>query len=83
MTLASSGSTHVSALPASSEADRTLKTAFDCDILTLARDAKQHASQARHKAIGTVDPMDALYRPLGNRDVQGALTARSGPKSGR
>lgn len=78
MTQATSGSSQFSALSASTATEKTLKTAFDCDILTLALDAKQHAAKAQHNAIGTIDPMDALYRPLGSKDVRGALTATSG-----
>lgn len=77
MTPASSGSPSAPASTVSTEADKTLKTAFDCDILTLARDAKQHAYGAQNNAHGIVDPMDALYRPLAIRDVQGALSATS------
>lgn len=77
MTPASSGSTTASLSSVPANAEKTLKTAYDCDILTLARDAKQHAWQAQHNAVGTIDPMDALYRPLGSKDVQGALTVKS------
>lgn len=83
MTPASSGSTPACSLSASSDADKTLKTALDCDILTLARDAKLYAFQAQHKAIKAIDPMDALYRPLGSKDVRGALTAAFTAKTGR
>lgn len=75
MTQAISGSINPSAMPTATSAEKTLKTAFDCDILTLARDAKLHATKAQHKAIGAMDPLDALYRPLGSKDVRGALTA--------
>lgn len=78
MTQAISGSTNPSAPSAPATAEKTLKTAFDCDILTLARDAKLHAAKAQHKAMGKMDPLDALYRPLGSKDVCGALTATSG-----
>lgn len=78
MTQATPGATDSSALSASTGAEKTLKTAFDCDILTLARDAKLHAAKALHKTVKSIDPMDALYRPLGSKDVRGALTAKSG-----
>ncbi|GAB5508754.1 MAG: hypothetical protein Rhims3KO_01550 [Hyphomicrobiales bacterium] len=81
MTQATSGSSQINAPSASTAAEKTLKTAFDCDILTLAKDAKLHATKAQHKAIGARDPMDALYRPLGSKDVRGALTATSGRQS--
>lgn len=76
MTFASSGHKTNGAPTVSTDAHKTLKTAFDCDVLTLARDAKLHASQALHNTAETVDPLDALYRPLGNKDVQGALCTR-------
>ncbi|MEQ8656624.1 MAG: hypothetical protein RIC24_04850 [Hyphomicrobiales bacterium] len=52
-----------------------VKTALNCDILTLARDARAQARGAHTKAAMQCDPLDALYKPLGNRDVASVLKA--------
>lgn len=77
MTLATTGSNETRATSPAAEADKTLKTAFDCDVLTLARDAKQHASKAMDNANGATDPMDSHYRPIGSKAVRSALRAGS------
>lgn len=53
----------------------SVKTALNCDILTLARDARAHARGALDKAAEMRDPLDALYKPLGNKDVASVLEA--------
>lgn len=53
----------------------SVKTALNCDILTLARDARAYARGAHNKAAEQRDPLDALYKPLGNKDVACVLEA--------
>lgn len=64
---------------ASSDTDHTVKTALDCDILTVVRDAHAHEEAARKRAfeadLEAADPMDKLYKPLGNKDVACVLNA--------
>ncbi len=68
MTLAHPGANPFDAT-ARTETPPSVKTAFDCDILTLARDTHAHAEAAARKAAVAPDPMDDLYKPLGNKDV--------------
>jgi hypothetical protein len=75
VTLATSGADHFKDTSNSTDATPAVKTAFDCDILTLARDANAHAEGARTKAADQRDPLDALYKPLGNKDVACVLKA--------
>ncbi|MFK7793690.1 MAG: hypothetical protein AB8B88_13590 [Devosiaceae bacterium] len=60
---------------ASSSAEHIVKTFLDCDILTVARDARAREQGARRKAGTAHDPLDALYKPLGNKDVASVLQA--------
>ncbi|MEM6713224.1 MAG: hypothetical protein AAF590_13220 [Pseudomonadota bacterium] len=55
---------------------KTDPTAFYADILTVARDARAHEQAARQITVGENDPMDALYLPLGNKDVACVLQAK-------
>ena len=45
-----------------------IKTALDCDVVTLARAARRPLQASNDDAV-QADPLRALYRPLGNRDV--------------
>lgn len=56
--------------------DRTLKTALDCDVLTLARTTQAHARAATRRSVRPADALESLYRPLGNRDVQSVINQR-------
>lgn len=58
---------------AAPEGDRAIKTALDCGPLTLARETRAQAEAARRRAASQQDPLDALYRPLGNKDVRCVL----------
>ncbi|WP_375571027.1 hypothetical protein ABWH92_00155 [Ahrensia marina] len=74
MTLATSGAqqfddTSHDATSYGTDTAPSVKTALDCDILTLARDARAHERGAHNKAAEKRDPLDALYKPLGNKDV--------------
>ncbi len=60
---------------ASASANYAVKTALDCDILTVVRDAHAHEEAARARLHVHNDPMDALYKPLGNKDVACVLNA--------
>ena len=80
MTLASSGSYSDLTADPSEPTDRATagpKTALDCDVVTLARDLRAQARELKSQDACTTqrDPMDALYRPLGIKDVQGARSA--------
>lgn len=80
MTLAPSGASSIDTPSYDSnvsgtDAMPTVKTALDCDILTLARDARAHAESAHNQAGTHHDPMDALYKPLANKDVACVLKA--------
>ena len=67
-----------SAIPSANHAasDRTVKTALDCDVLTLASTTKANAKAASRATRVQNDPLDTHYRPLGNRDVQSVLNQR-------
>lgn len=74
MTLAPSGTEETSNDTASPFGDDGApKTMFDCDIVTLTRCAHDQEDAAKRKMLGKVDPLEALYRPLGNKDVQTVL----------
>jgi hypothetical protein len=60
---------------ASASADYAVKTALDCDILTVVRDAHAHEEAARARLHARNEPLYALYKPLGNRDVACVLNA--------
>ena len=76
MTPALSGNRHAdaetSATPATAitgEPIEAIKTDLDCDILTLAARARAYALEAHGKKVATADPLEAHYKPLGNRDI--------------
>jgi hypothetical protein len=75
VTLATSGAQPFDRTANSTDATPSVKTALDCDILTLARDARANEQRARTRAAQMRDPLDALYKPLGNKDVACVLKA--------
>lgn len=86
VTLASSGSYQDLTVDPSEPTDPFTagpKTALDCDVVTLARDLRAQARELKSQddSMTKSDPMEALYRPLGIKDVQGALcTAYAKPR---
>lgn len=58
------------------DADGQIKTALDCDILTLARRTKAAEKAAVTRHDRSADPLARHYRPLGNPDVRTVIGQR-------